>query len=149
MDRNVKQLEYVSPEIKYKKDPLDIFPHADFIGRWFKVINYEKMLKNGAHANYVFGKDKRTYTFREGVMIGFRRIPESETRMIVQNEKSDTWVLRRDWLKVFEKMTPQKAADFKITSYKDVLDEMAEYFMNGDDFKNATFLCKITETNKV
>lgn len=45
-------------------------------------------------------------------------------------------------------MTPQKAADFKITSYKDVLDEMAEYFMNGDDFKNATFLCKITETNK-
>ena len=82
-------------------------------------------------------------------MIGLRRIPESETRVIVQNEKSDTWVLRRDWAKVFEKMTPQKAADFKISSYKDVLDEMAEYFMDGDEFKTATFLCKIEETNKV
>lgn len=76
------------------------------------------------------------------------KIQDGKARVIVQNEKSDTWVLRRDWAKVFEKMTPQKAADFKITSYKDVLDEMAEYFMNGDDFKNATFLCKITETNK-
>lgn len=45
-------------------------------------------------------------------------------------------------------MTPQKAADFKITSYKDVLDEMAEYFMDGDTFKSSTFLCKIEETNK-
>lgn len=149
MDRNVKQLEYVSPEIKYKNGPMDTFVHVDFIHRWFGVIDTKKMVKYGAHANVVFGTDKRQYTFREGWLIGFRRIPESEARVIVQNEKSDTWVLRRDWVKVFEKMTPQKAADFKISSYKDVLDEMAEYFMDGDEFKTATFLCKIEETNKV
>lgn len=103
MDRNVKQLEYVSPEIKYKNGPMDTFVHVDFIHRWFGVIDTKKMVKYGAHANVVFGTDKRQYTFREGWLIGFRRIPESEARVIVQNEKSDTWVLRRDWAKVFEK----------------------------------------------
>lgn len=149
MNRNVRKLEYVSPEIRYKNSPMDTFVHVDFIHRWFGVIDTNKMVKHGSHDNVVFGKEKQQYTFREGYLIGFRRIPDSETRVIVQNEKSDTWVLRRDWAKVFEKMTPQKSADFKITSYKDVLDEMAEYFMNGEEFKAAMFLCKIKETNKV
>lgn len=80
MDRNVKQLEYVSPEIKYKNGPMDTFVHVDFIHRWFGVIDTKKMVKYGAHANVVFGADKRQYTFREGWLIGFRRIPESEVR---------------------------------------------------------------------
>lgn len=148
MDRNLKKLEFISPEIKYENNPLDIFVHVDFIHRWFGVIDTEKMRKFGSHTNVVFGKDKRQYTFREAYLIGFRRIPENDIRMVVQNEKSDTWVLRKDWLKTFEKMNSQKASDFRISSYKDVLDEMAEYFMGGDEFKNATFLYKIIEENK-
>lgn len=45
MDRNVKQLEYVSPEIKYKNGPMDTFVHVDFIHRWFGVIDTKKMVK--------------------------------------------------------------------------------------------------------
>lgn len=46
MDRNVKQLEYVSPEIKYKNGPMDTFVHVDFIHRSLRGITSSVTLKS-------------------------------------------------------------------------------------------------------
>ena len=147
MDRNVKQLEFIIPTISYKQEPLDLFVHIDFIQRWFKVLNLDKLREHGIHTNVVFGKNGGKYVFREAFFRGFKDIFNNDFRMVVQNECGDMWVLNRDWVKTFQQISVNSVDSYKIRTYRDVLFHMAEFYLDGESYSKTVERCFI-EMNK-
>lgn len=147
MERKVKKLEFNAPTISYKRDPLDVFVHIDFIQRWFNVLDVEKLREKGAHTNVVYGKDGKVYTFREAFLTGFKGIFNNDYRMLVQDDSGNLWVLKKDWVKTFQQISVSNVKKYNVKTYQDILFLMSEFYLDKDFYERAVNKI-LTEVNK-
>lgn len=137
-------------EICYRPYSFDIFQHADFVRRWFGVVDMRKM-KN-LHGNSLVSTGGETFSFYRANFYNFKNCPETykeQPQYLVKCEETcEVWILQREWLRGLAARAEQQKETNQFNSYREILNYLSLVYINGEDFKKYVESHKLYETPK-
>lgn len=124
--------------IIYKSQTIDIFQHADFCRRWFKVVNMRNM--PNAHSNLLTSSTGERFVFRTAKFAGFKKVEAGKWLTIVQClDTQEVWILFPDWIKRLATVDENKQLKILIpqpvTNYRQVLEFLKLFYGDGETMK--------------
>lgn len=135
--------------ILYKKQTIDIFEHADFCRRWFKVVNMRAM--PNAHSNLLTSSTGERFVFRTAKFSNFDKVEPGKWLTIVQClDTQEVWILTPGWIRGLATFDP-KTKQIKIlipqpvTNYRKVLDFLKLFYGDGETMKRLINKGRIVE----
>lgn len=119
--------------IIYKPWKLDIFEHADFCRRWFRVVDMAKM--EDKHGRTLVSREGEHFTFRQAMFYNFKKVYSDKPQFIVRCEETgEVWILIPNWarsLAKYENGEMTLLISQPVKDYRAVLKFMSLFYGDG------------------